>query len=242
MVKSSSTLASIYSTSTMERHHFNQTVTILQVESHFFLFVLNQFNRSFEFVLDWKSQYFQTFFIERISTNARWNSSLYFSYRFSLIFWKSSEIRTNCRWKTIRLEQSGTYVSRNFINRSSQNTHLARLCSDDFHADSMLLLLSRLLMMGLSMTAADLCSSFKQWEVQRSNVRIIMEEFFQQVILKNFFFFFFASFVFKNTNEDQHDKTFAHSNVHSCKNLRFFFLSIEKKTTRYSFPVCVVNH
>jgi len=36
--------------------------------------------------------------------------------------------------------------------------------------------------MGLSMTAADLCSSFKQWEVQRSNVSIIMEEFFQQVI------------------------------------------------------------
>lgn len=30
------------------------------------------------------------------------------------------------------------------------------------------------------MTAADLCSSFKQWEVQRSNVSIIMEEFFQQ--------------------------------------------------------------
>ncbi len=32
------------------------------------------------------------------------------------------------------------------------------------------------------MTAADLCSSYKQWEVQRSNVSIIMEEFFQQVI------------------------------------------------------------
>jgi len=36
--------------------------------------------------------------------------------------------------------------------------------------------------MGLSMTAADLCSSYKQWDVQRSNVSIIMEEFFQQVI------------------------------------------------------------
>ncbi|CAF1296892.1 unnamed protein product, partial [Adineta ricciae] len=33
MVKSASTLASIYSTSTMERHHFNQTVTILQTET-----------------------------------------------------------------------------------------------------------------------------------------------------------------------------------------------------------------
>jgi hypothetical protein len=32
------------------------------------------------------------------------------------------------------------------------------------------------------MTAADLSSSYKQWDVQRSNVSIIMEEFFQQVI------------------------------------------------------------
>ena len=31
MVKSASPLAAIYSTSTMEHHHFNQTVTILQV-------------------------------------------------------------------------------------------------------------------------------------------------------------------------------------------------------------------
>jgi cAMP and cAMP-inhibited cGMP 3',5'-cyclic phosphodiesterase 10 len=33
MKRSASTLASIYSTSTMERHHFNQTVTILQTEN-----------------------------------------------------------------------------------------------------------------------------------------------------------------------------------------------------------------
>jgi len=31
MVKSASPLAAIYSTSTMEHHHFNHTVTILQV-------------------------------------------------------------------------------------------------------------------------------------------------------------------------------------------------------------------
>ncbi|XP_041358670.1 probable 3',5'-cyclic phosphodiesterase pde-5 isoform X2 [Gigantopelta aegis] len=34
MVKSASPLAAIYSTSTMEHHHFNQTVTILQQEGH----------------------------------------------------------------------------------------------------------------------------------------------------------------------------------------------------------------
>jgi hypothetical protein len=35
--------------------------------------------------------------------------------------------------------------------------------------------------MGLSMTAADICSSHKQWEVQRFNVSVIVEEFFLQV-------------------------------------------------------------
>ena len=36
--------------------------------------------------------------------------------------------------------------------------------------------------MGLNMTAADLCSSYKPWHAQRSTVSVIMEEFFQQVI------------------------------------------------------------
>lgn len=34
MLESASPLATIYSTSTMEHHHFNQTVTILQQEGH----------------------------------------------------------------------------------------------------------------------------------------------------------------------------------------------------------------
>ena len=38
MVKSASPLAAIYSTSTMEHHHFNQTVTILQVGFSLHLF------------------------------------------------------------------------------------------------------------------------------------------------------------------------------------------------------------
>ena len=35
MVKSDTPLAVLYSTSTMEHHHFNQTVAILQVRMHF---------------------------------------------------------------------------------------------------------------------------------------------------------------------------------------------------------------
>lgn len=34
MLDSSSPIASIYTTSTMEHHHFNQTVTILQQDGH----------------------------------------------------------------------------------------------------------------------------------------------------------------------------------------------------------------
>jgi cAMP and cAMP-inhibited cGMP 3',5'-cyclic phosphodiesterase 10 len=41
MVKSASTLASIYSTSTMERHHFNQTVTILQVKNFVWIQIIH---------------------------------------------------------------------------------------------------------------------------------------------------------------------------------------------------------
>ena len=56
--------------------------------------------------------------------------------------------------------------------------------------------LYRLFVMGLCMTAADLCSSYKQWEVQRSNVSIIMEEFFQQVIEHIYIFCFLSCFFF----------------------------------------------
>ena len=41
MVKSSTPLAVLYSTSTMEHHHFNQTVSILQNEGHN---IFRQFN------------------------------------------------------------------------------------------------------------------------------------------------------------------------------------------------------
>lgn len=68
-----------------------------------------------------------------------------------------------------------------FLFRTHSLVHVLVLADDDLLDCSVLI--SRLLVMGLSMTAADLCSSFKHWAVQRSNVSIIMEEFFQQVIV-----------------------------------------------------------
>ncbi|CAF3387702.1 unnamed protein product [Rotaria socialis] len=125
MVKSSSTLASIYSTSTMERHHFNQTVTILQTES---LNIFKHFSPK--------------------------------EYRQML-----DEIR-HCILATDLVL---------FFENRPKLERIVESCQFDWNNKDHMQL-----MMGLSMTAADLCSSFKQWEVQRSNVSIIMEEFFQQ--------------------------------------------------------------
>ncbi|CAF0769042.1 unnamed protein product [Rotaria sordida] len=125
MVKSASTLASIYSTSTMERHHFNQTVTILQTESH------NIF--------------------KHLSPK---------EYRQML-----DDIRHCILATDLAL----------FFENRPKFEHIIDNSQFDWNNKE-----HTQLMMGLSMTAADLCSSFKQWEVQRSNVSIIMEEFFQQ--------------------------------------------------------------
>ncbi|CAF1321520.1 unnamed protein product [Adineta steineri] len=125
MVKSASTLASIYSTSTMERHHFNQTVTILQTDN---LNIFKHFSpKDYRQMLD-----------EIRHCILATDLALFFENRPKLE----------------RIVENNEF---NWTNRE----HL-------------------LLVMGLSMTAADLCSSFKHWEVQRSNVSIIMEEFFQQ--------------------------------------------------------------
>ncbi|CAF0776929.1 unnamed protein product [Rotaria sordida] len=109
MVKSASTLASIYSTSTMERHHFNQTVTILQTESH--------------------------------------NIFKHFSpkeYRQML-----DDIRHCILATDLAL----------FFENRPKFEHIIDNSQFDWNNKE-----HTQLMMGLSMTAADLCSSFKQWE------------------------------------------------------------------------------
>ncbi|CAF4098628.1 unnamed protein product, partial [Rotaria sp. Silwood2] len=114
MVKSASTLASIYTTSTMERHHFNQTVTILQTESH------NIFKH-------FSSKEYRQMLDEIRHCILATDLALFFENRPKLE----------------RIVDNNEY---NWNNKE----HL-------------------LYLMGLSMTAADLCSSYKQWEMQRSN-------------------------------------------------------------------------
>ncbi|CAF1204529.1 unnamed protein product, partial [Adineta ricciae] len=114
MVKSASALASIYSTSTMERHHFNQTVTILQSEN------LNIFKH-------YSSKEYRQMLDEIRHCILATDLALFFDNRPKLE----------------RIVDTTDFTWRN-------REHLQR-------------------MMALSMTAADLSSAFKQWDVQRSN-------------------------------------------------------------------------
>jgi len=109
----------------MERHHFNQTVTILQTDSHN---IFKHFtSKEYRQILD--------------------------------------EIR-HCILAT---DLALFFENRPKLERIVDNNQF-----DWNNKEHMSLVL------GISMTAADLCSSYKEWEVQRSNVNIIMEEFFQQ--------------------------------------------------------------
>ncbi|KAL8582930.1 hypothetical protein ACOMHN_006474 [Nucella lapillus] len=125
MVKSASPLAAVYSTSTMEHHHFNQTVTILQHEGH------NIFKHL---------------------TSEEYKQVL-------------SDIRHSILATDLVLF---------FTNHARLKDILART---GFSWD---LQEHRQLVMGVSMTACDLCAMFKPWHTQLDLVYVIMEEFWQQ--------------------------------------------------------------
>ncbi|XP_069128004.1 probable 3',5'-cyclic phosphodiesterase pde-5 isoform X4 [Argopecten irradians] len=125
MVKSASPLASIYSTSTMEHHHFNHTITILQNEGH------NIF--------------------KHLSSE---------EYKHML-----GDIR-HCIL--------ATDLALFFTNRARLQEIADR---DEFTWDSRE---HRRLLMANCMTACDLCSMYKPWDVQLDLVYVIMEEFWQQ--------------------------------------------------------------
>ncbi|XP_076463269.1 putative 3',5'-cyclic phosphodiesterase pde-5 isoform X2 [Babylonia areolata] len=125
MVKSASPLAAIYSTSTMEHHHFNQTVTILQHEGHNIFKYLN--SEEYKKVLS--------------------------DIRHSILATDLALFFTNhARLKDIVTKTSFTWTAPE-------------------HKD---------LLMGVSMTACDLCAMYKPWQTQLDLVSVIMEEFWQQ--------------------------------------------------------------
>ncbi|XP_025109858.1 probable 3',5'-cyclic phosphodiesterase pde-5 isoform X2 [Pomacea canaliculata] len=125
MVKSATPLAAVYSTSTMEHHHFNQTVTILQHEGH------NIFKHL---------------------TSDEYKKVL-------------SDIR-HCIL--------ATDLALFFPNRARLKDIVAKQ-GFSWNADE-----HRDLLMGISMTACDLCAMYKPWRTQLDLVYVIMEEFWQQ--------------------------------------------------------------
>lgn len=125
MVKSASPLAAIYSTSTMEHHHFNQTVMILQ----------NDGNNIFKYL--------------------------------------SSE-----EYKKILSDIKHCILATDLALFFSNRARLQELCDkDQFKWEDTE---HRRLVMANSMTAADLCSMYKPWDIQLDLVYVIMEEFWQQ--------------------------------------------------------------
>lgn len=88
MLDTASPLAAIYSTSTMEHHHFNQTVTILQqVEVNV---SLKRKKNDFVNILG-RAQYFRKVEQSRIQASVGLSKALYISNRFGVIFPQSSK-------------------------------------------------------------------------------------------------------------------------------------------------------
>ncbi|KAK2149571.1 hypothetical protein LSH36_446g02072 [Paralvinella palmiformis] len=123
--ESSSPLAAIYTTSTMEHHHFNRTITILQNDGHNIFKHLSS------------EEYKQVLGDIRHCILAT-DLALFFGNRAKL---KDIVDGGNFNWQ----------------NKEHKE-----------------------MLMAASMTACDLCSMYKPWELQVELVNIIMEEFWQQ--------------------------------------------------------------
>lgn len=125
MVKSASPLAAIYSTSTMEHHHFNHTVTILQNEGH------NIFKHL-----------------------------------------------TSDQYKQILGDIRQCILATDLALFFGNRARLQEVCDkNEFSWDNTE---HRHVLMAISMTACDLCSMYKPWNVQLQVVNVIMEEFWLQ--------------------------------------------------------------
>ncbi|XP_071150589.1 probable 3',5'-cyclic phosphodiesterase pde-5 isoform X22 [Mytilus edulis] len=125
MVKSASPLAAIYSTSTMEHHHFNHTVTILQNEGH------NIFKHL--------------------------TSDQY------------KQILGDIRQCILATDLALFFGNRARLQEVSDKNEFSWDDSEHRHV-----------LMAISMTACDLCSMYKPWDVQLQVVNVIMEEFWLQ--------------------------------------------------------------
>lgn len=154
MLDTESPLAAIYSTSTMEHHHFNQTVTILQQvctshPQHFSILRLNH-----HFVL---LSFFLGCLQEGHNIFAKLNSN---EYKQVLGLIKHCILATD--------------LALFFPNRAK----LSMLMEEEKFSWS--ILEHRMLMQAISMTASDLSASTKPWDIQVQTVKVIFEEFYQQ--------------------------------------------------------------
>ncbi|PWA25693.1 hypothetical protein CCH79_00001509 [Gambusia affinis] len=147
-------LAALYSTSTMEQHHFSQTVSILQLEGHNIFSNLNS------------SEYEQVLEIIRKAIIAT-DLALYFNNHQQL-----TELLT-----------TGGLDLNNHSHRSGRSCRQSVLKSRFrflLHGYNKALLPSRDRVIGLMMTACDLCSVTKRWQVTRLTANDIYAEFWAE--------------------------------------------------------------
>lgn len=86
MLDTESPIAAIYTTSTMEHHHFNQTVTILQqVHNNRFSFNIN-YNYLKKNTFTGRSQHIWKAQQQRIQTSFKSSQTLYIGHRFGIVF------------------------------------------------------------------------------------------------------------------------------------------------------------
>ncbi|KAI3386479.1 hypothetical protein SNEBB_003767 [Seison nebaliae] len=168
MAKSLSPLSYIYSTSLMEHHHFNQTVSILQNDS------LNIFkhmsSRTYKHILsDIKHCILATDLAQFFNNRSRLQSLVSEGIRFSC---SGSETKTE---KLVIARTTDVLEKPHEPSLMSTNISTENLKQFDWEQAA-----HRREAMTILMTACDLCANFKPWSVTRRVTTQIMEEFWSQ--------------------------------------------------------------
>ncbi|EDV27675.1 uncharacterized protein TRIADDRAFT_21752 [Trichoplax adhaerens] len=125
MVNSSTPLAAVYSTSTMEHHHFNQTITILQNDGHNIFSHLNS---------------------EEYKTVLGYIKHAILATDLALFFGNKSKLKA--------IVDAGEFSWNNSIHRA--------------------------LIRAIAVTACDISSNAKPWDINKDTVKVIFQEFYAQ--------------------------------------------------------------
>ncbi|KAK7066509.1 hypothetical protein SK128_016611, partial [Halocaridina rubra] len=196
MLETESPLAAIYTTSTLEHHHFNQTVTILQQDGHniFGKLTSNEYKQVLgnikhcilatdlamffpnkakvnqlleEKTFDWDNTEHRIAYLYLCGWRAHWKGGL------------QGRERQAC--KEVEAGEVGTEETR--AGESGEANEPAAYAGNTETVESLEAAeveVTGLLIEAIAMTACDLCASAKPWDIQVETVKVIFEEFYEQ--------------------------------------------------------------